>query len=212
MQWLQINLPKSVLHAQSYFLVSVIVVVAMSLLVALPCQIILDMWQFCRKTDDLMENACENWCPQANRGSSTITLFVILPYCIQCSARSAYKQGGGLQLLCLQKLYSSYKPLSICTYLYKFVFSCSDYSLLGLCILPWRKIREISSINNTEVSEKVKNSSPKKLLVDCRPTVGQLLANSPPTVGQLLFTIISEFFLPTFGHVSAIVCTNLLIA
>ena len=34
--------------------------------------------------------------------------------------------------------------------------------------------------------EKVKNSSPKKLLADCQRTVGQQLADCPPTVGWLL--------------------------
>ena len=41
-------------------------------------------------------------------------------------------------------------------------------------------------------SEKVKNSSPKKLLANCWSTVGQLLADSQPTVGRLLFTAFYE--------------------
>ena len=41
-------------------------------------------------------------------------------------------------------------------------------------------------------SEKVKNSSPKKLSANCWSTVGQLLADSRPTVGRLSFTAFYE--------------------
>ena len=63
MQWRQKNLPKKVLHFQSFcianFLVPVFVVVALSLLVVLPRKTILDKRQFCLKTDDLMETRDE---------------------------------------------------------------------------------------------------------------------------------------------------------
>ena len=39
-------------------------------------------------------------------------------------------------------------------------------------------------VQNTELREKMKNSSPKKLLADCWPTVGRLLANSQMTVDR----------------------------
>ena len=51
----------------------------------------------------------------------------------------------------------------------------------------------------TDFEEKVKNSSPKKLSADCRPTVGQQLANSRPTVGRL-----SADRRPTVGSMSVI--------
>ena len=38
----------------------------------------------------------------------------------------------------------------------------------------------------TNLREKMKNSSPKKLSADSRPTVGRLLANCWPHVGNLL--------------------------
>ena len=61
MQWRQRNLPKKVLHIQSFwfanFLVPVVAVIALSLLVVLPRKTILDMRRLYLKTDDLMENA-----------------------------------------------------------------------------------------------------------------------------------------------------------
>jgi len=59
MQWRQRNLPKKVLHVQSFcfanFLIPVVVVIALSLVVVLPRKTILDMRRFCLKTDDLIE-------------------------------------------------------------------------------------------------------------------------------------------------------------
>ena len=53
MQWWQRNRPKSLLHVQSfcfaYFLISMVIVVALSLLVALLCNTILGMGWFCLK-------------------------------------------------------------------------------------------------------------------------------------------------------------------
>ena len=53
MQWRQRNLPKKVLHFQSFcfanFFIPVVVVIALSLLVVLPRNTILDMRQFCVK-------------------------------------------------------------------------------------------------------------------------------------------------------------------
>ena len=52
---------------------------------------------------------------------------------------------------------------------------------------------------NTRKWEKVKNSSPKKLSANCRPTLSWLLTNSRLTVGGLSFTAFCENFLPTVG-------------
>ena len=61
------NLPESVLHFQSfcfaYFLVSIVVVRALSSLVALSLKTILDR-MICDYTDDLTENALRNRHPQ----------------------------------------------------------------------------------------------------------------------------------------------------
>ena len=48
-------------------------------------------------------------------------------------------------------------------------------------------------------SEKVKNSSPKKLSADCWSTVGQLLADSIPTVGRQTFRGALLHFYPFFS-------------
>ena len=59
LQW-QRNLPKSVLYFQSfcfaYFVVPVVVIVALRSLVGLPRKNILDMHRFSRKTKDFVEN------------------------------------------------------------------------------------------------------------------------------------------------------------
>ena len=59
LQW-QRNLPKSVLYFQSfcfaYFVVPVVVIVALSSLAGLPRKNILDMHRFFRKTKDFVEN------------------------------------------------------------------------------------------------------------------------------------------------------------
>ena len=63
MQWRQRNLPKKVLHVQSFcfanFLIPVVVVIALSLVVVLPRKTILDMRRLRLKTDDLMETRDE---------------------------------------------------------------------------------------------------------------------------------------------------------
>ena len=51
----------------------------------------------------------------------------------------------------------------------------------------------------TQLAEKMKNSSPKKLSADCWPTVGRQSANSRPTVGRQ-----STDSRPTVGRLLAV--------